>query len=956
MVHVSRQMESENLLQEVQSFVVPSKGPGGNVNILERTKSAIVLMRCLPCARAAVLEQIRDIFQEAVHKHIIESDRQDLLGSGEKAEVDPEIYDVIQSIHNTLLEFINNNPDAWAPIVTKWSVYLLGQLSAKYATQRGTKTNTSLNEKLQIWLTCPAAQMLMEISAHCFTKLINTNPDICIKCLLDSAVQHSPHFDWVVAYIGSYFHKSIISHLLACAMDEFYSDKPCDDEFSDLFQTAIRILDYFAQKYPDEVRKAVLAMFQESIANTEMTKPKWTKTKTQPCLIPFFIQLGVNAANILNVIVVAFLEQLTPDVMQILHRQLRDWGSSPGNHPPSLLSSIVGLVISLKHGSFKTFQFFLAVSAHTTDSTDGVEIQNDIRYYSALILEKVFISLHRLVTKNHRAEFASADGKGTGSSANKDSSNDIPFLNELKEKWRELCDEMLKADGQRSSWYLRLLSLVAIYSGTSACVEIFNYIVTFKPTGQNLSLYVELQKEVQAFYPRAPDLAVSKCLKRISIKSSPNILTEVQTILENFYQLMKMEKIVGQDYAGFSVGRSMRQHTPLLVSFLPYPNKVISSVTLDLLIALGFPFIAFSVSEKIRIVKTCVNFFFKLLHQYNTACQEGNYDARYYCLNMLKKYQVLLSIICRDEPCQILAIRYFMEDSFHQENKMLFCKHSRKPRENEEKSDTSLFDKNITPGISSRLPLNTASVFYLGVIGKGKRSDEQEILQIFSQSNSQIFLQCIHTICHSSRPPPNPGPMEPHNVKIFGTLAFSLRDLMVLDGSFDCNTWPDEDTIKYSIERDVKLRKLFDESEIFWHLLFLLAEVPHVLLNCLPIIHGLFSSILKFWEQSREPTVDCPSQLYASVQMMSIFRKAMWLPRPLCFVGDIFHIISPKEIHKLLGTIWEFFKENPPTVNTRIITEIQNGRHKNVVKSIFLGNIAQLGHLYARFFPVHDRT
>ena len=50
------------------------------MNIVERTKSAIVLMRCLPCARAAVLEQIFEIFQEAVHKHIIESDRQDLLG------------------------------------------------------------------------------------------------------------------------------------------------------------------------------------------------------------------------------------------------------------------------------------------------------------------------------------------------------------------------------------------------------------------------------------------------------------------------------------------------------------------------------------------------------------------------------------------------------------------------------------------------------------------------------------------------------------------------------------------------------------------------------------------------------------------------------------------------------------------------------------------------------------
>ena len=72
--------------------------------------------------------------------------------------------------------------------------------------------------------------------------------------------------------------------------------------------------------------------------------------------------------------------------------------------------------------------------------------------------------------------------------------------------------------------------------------------------------------------------------------------------------------------------------------------------------------------------------------------------------------------------------------------------------------------------------------------------------QTCSQSNSQFFLQCIHTICHSSRPP-NPGGMEPHHVKIFANLALLLRDLMVLDGSFDCGTWPDEETIKFSVER-----------------------------------------------------------------------------------------------------------------------------------------------------------
>ena len=74
-------------------------------------------------------------------------------------------------------------------------------------------------------------------------------------------------------------------------------------------------------------------------------------------------------------------------------------------------------------------------------------------------------------------------------------------------------------------------------------------------------------------------------------------------------------------FSSFSVGRGLRRHTTLLVSFLPYPSKAISSVTLDLLITLGFPFISFSVSEKMKIVRTCVSFFFKLLHQYSAAFQ-----------------------------------------------------------------------------------------------------------------------------------------------------------------------------------------------------------------------------------------------------------------------------------------------------------------------------------------------
>ena len=57
-------------------------------------------------------------------------------------------------------------------------------------------------------------------------------------------------------------------------------------------------------------------------------------------------------------------------------------------------------------------------------------------------------------------------------------------------------------------------------------------------------MYVQIQKEIQAFYPRAPDLAVSKCLKRISIKSSPDILNEVSWNVEGI--------VIGKYYLSLS--------------------------------------------------------------------------------------------------------------------------------------------------------------------------------------------------------------------------------------------------------------------------------------------------------------------------------------------------------------------------------------------------------------------
>ena len=49
-------------------------------SLQDKTKSAIVLLQTLPCARGAVLEQIGEVFHEGAQKYIIEVEKQMLSG------------------------------------------------------------------------------------------------------------------------------------------------------------------------------------------------------------------------------------------------------------------------------------------------------------------------------------------------------------------------------------------------------------------------------------------------------------------------------------------------------------------------------------------------------------------------------------------------------------------------------------------------------------------------------------------------------------------------------------------------------------------------------------------------------------------------------------------------------------------------------------------------------------
>ena len=65
----------------MHSFLSGTDESGKALSNVKKTQSAIVLLHSLPCARHAVLEQLCDVFHEAVQKYVVELERQALSGN-----------------------------------------------------------------------------------------------------------------------------------------------------------------------------------------------------------------------------------------------------------------------------------------------------------------------------------------------------------------------------------------------------------------------------------------------------------------------------------------------------------------------------------------------------------------------------------------------------------------------------------------------------------------------------------------------------------------------------------------------------------------------------------------------------------------------------------------------------------------------------------------------------------
>jgi len=148
-------LSSSEVLTDLRNFLGGlSGGPPKNrntesENLTEVVKTATNLLKNFPASREAVLFYFCQVIDDSIKLHLlVQAQNQNEPSNKKRLE---EKLDVVNLIHEALSSLIKWNPKGWAPIISNWSLRLLGQMSSYHTPHlQLSRAKHGLNDTLQV--------------------------------------------------------------------------------------------------------------------------------------------------------------------------------------------------------------------------------------------------------------------------------------------------------------------------------------------------------------------------------------------------------------------------------------------------------------------------------------------------------------------------------------------------------------------------------------------------------------------------------------------------------------------------------------------------------------------------------------------------------------------------------------------------------------------------------------
>ncbi|XP_039871413.1 integrator complex subunit 5 [Simochromis diagramma] len=978
-------LSTQELSQEIKSFISGvDTVQGRKLSVREHARCAVRLLRSVPACRGAVLEHLRGVYDEHVSAFLHNLETESNASTG----VSSNLEDIIQEIHAVLSEFIRLNPRAWAPLVSTWAVDLLGQLSSKHAGRRVAPHSSSLNELLQLWMSCAATRSLMEAYSQCLAAMLAWCPDACVDALLDTSVQHSPHFDWVVAHIGSAFPGTIISRVMACGLKDFCSHGAKDqgllvmgvDKGSRVpkIGSVVGILGHLAAHHSDSIRKELLRMFQESLNPSSPLSPTSSSTswESSPQLrraaVPFLLQLAAMSPNLFGPVSAELVELLRPPVLLQLQAVLQ---GLPREELDNMLGLVVHLISQSPSGGARVLRFLAdtATPASVIISGPTPSPHEGVREGCDRLLQMLLLHLHKLV-------FNRTDGVEVNPhhSASSQPQRVIPFLEELQSHVGQLCAETLRLERKRHLWLHQLLCLLSVYGGPSTATEALCQLLTQARNPEELALAWQLHTTLSSCMAGLIPAAIARSVAQIHTHTlGPRQLRQLLLNLAAAIQSQDEERrgaTGAQSSMVVQVGSAVSGHLHDFCPLLLHGDPAVSHAAVRLLSCSPLPRTC-SPAQLLQLSRAAVTHFFQALRRRGEGGKAGRDGGQ--AGEAVNCSVLLLSRFAAYSPLTLKSVlQQLVEGALHKGNTDLFggqiADMSGAPVPSPSVSPdvgASLLDVNCRFGTTVNFSSSVWSVFHAGVIGKGLKA--RTIIQLPDPSlviqNIQILLAVIVKCCSSSglngsRSPSDPDEPPPINAEAAKVVAVTLVENVCPDVANSELSWPPEEHARTTVERDIHIRRCFEAHPVLFPLLQVVAAGRPALCYCSAVLRGLLATLLAHWEASREASsTDSPWHLQASCLLVSCMGEGQLLPPVLANVHEAFPHLTPFEVRLLLLAVWEYVRGNGPMPQKFVFSSEKGmfcrdfsrdgdvARYVAPIHSVLHKNIDRLGHLCWRF-------
>ncbi|XP_069703249.1 integrator complex subunit 5 isoform X2 [Periplaneta americana] len=955
---VIKTVPPQDLMSDLRTFVAGATRPV-KTNPLELARTALSILKTLPAARDAVLEYFCTLFDSAVSKYVTQIETDICLNSGSPSSGHEDA--TIVEIHVVLCSFVSSNPKAWAPIISTWSLELLGELSSRYAGRAHVPLTAGLNETLQLWMSCRATRTLIDITTQCLSCLMHSDTEACINALLDTSVAHSPHFDWVVAHVGSCFPHTVITRVLSCGLKDFSQHGSADQSAkAPKLNSVVGILGHLAGSHFVDIRSALLELFEWSL-EPELHEADGDNAE-RPATVPFLLQLASLSPTLLRALTSDVLQTLTPSMLPKLAALAPNWCNYFGGSQ-ALEDLIVHLALGCEQGGTQILKLLLDASSPLDNSIPNSSSSTSVKAISREILELLLQEIDHLLR-------STTPGSCT-----------IPLLGSIKQEMSVIQPLLLSSDPLRVQTAVRLLGLLG-YHSTAVLVSSAAFLLQRATTDDHLAALVRLvtggvcnstpalqsEQDNGCFHKYG---CLAQALEQAVRSNTGCILVDEIThpapeqLWHNIARLLRWEHsgkapFIRGSLISRSVRCNLREASELLCKVSKTNLAHAIAAALDLaIVTIQSPNDTVSVQLTLQLAKAAVAYFFLCMGEKDHLVR---LQGVHLCCRLLAR------LASRSPPARSLALRELLEGSlFHSHSHLFGAKFPSQVRA--PKEDIKLLHENHKQGTSVMLAQRHSSVFHAGVIGHGPRKTlPNKSLQPDSVTHStQLLIEVIKACCSASGIGPESGseqpPVHPVSLDAITTVSLLLVELISPDVMYNGLPWPEEEFCKVTVERDLHIRRLFDDLPLTWHLMALVASYRPALCYCSVLLRALTATLLAQWGSAAQQVQHNDKLLATTTQVLELMALGQLLPPPLSSLRDVIPHLKPQEVVQLLrDCVWNYLRDHVPS--PALFTRDENGlmwrdatlarpgpQYTDTLRSTMQNNIQCLGTLYSQLFP-----